>query len=128
MNKPRREELFKYIGGILKNKNCDALQINGVEDHLHILINLHPSIALASLIKDIKVSTHKMIKEKFLFPDFNGWQEGYGAFTYSSEALPNLVNYIQNQEKHHQTVSFEDEYLLLLEENSVVFNDKYVFG
>ena len=126
--KSGREELFKYISGILRNKNCDVLQINGVEDHLHILIKLHPSVVLASLVKDVKVSTHKMIKEKIPFPDFDGWQEGYGAFRYSLEALPGLIQYIQNQQKHHAAESFEDEFIKMLEANGVVFNHKYVFG
>ena len=122
-----REEVFKYMTGILRNKNCHTFQINGVDDHLHILMKLHPSVALANLIKDIKISTNKFIKEKALFPNFPGWQDGYGAFTYSNEALPNLIRYVQNQEIHHGEITFEEEYISMLEEHGVEYDPKYVF-
>jgi REP element-mobilizing transposase RayT len=127
MIKKNRPELFRYMSGILQNKNCKNLQINGVEDHVHILMKLHPSVALADLIKDIKISTNAFIKEKGLFPLFTGWQNGYGAFTYSFEALPNLIRYIQNQEIHHGEITFEDEYIALLEEHGIEYDLKYVF-
>src|SRR5688572_19666937 len=111
MLKSNRETVFKYMGGILKNKKCHLYIINGVEDHLHIITHIHPSVALANLIKDIKISTNNFIKEKALFPNFPGWQDGYGAFTYSKEALPNLIRYVQNQEVHHGEITFEDEYI-----------------
>ncbi len=126
--KAKRDELYKYINGILHNKNCTTIQINGVEDHLHILIHLHPSIALADLIKEIKISSHKFIKESFLFPDFKGWQDGYGAFTYSVDSLPGLIIYIQQQEKYHQVQEFEKEYLLMLQVFKVPYNEKYLYG
>lgn len=125
--KPSREILYKYMAGILHNKNCLTFQINGVEDHLHILMKLHPNVALASLIKDIKVSTNHFIKEKRLFPAFPGWQDGYGAFTYSKEALPNLIRYVQNQEAHHGYKTYEDEYITFLEEHGVEYDPRYIF-
>lgn len=127
MLKHTRQELFKYVTGIIRKKNCQTFQINGVEDHLHILLKLHPSVALASLIKDIKISSNAFIKEKFLFPDFTGWQDGYGAFTYSNTALPNLIRYVQNQEEHHRSLTYEDEYIGLLEEHGVEYDPKYIF-
>lgn len=127
MLKRNRETLFKYTQGILQNNNCHTFQINGVEDHLHILMKLHPSVSLADLIKSIKISTNTFIKEKFLFPEFPGWQDGYGAFTYSNDALPNLIRYIQNQEAHHGYATYEDEYINLLEEHGVEYDPKYVF-
>ena len=127
MVKINREPLFKYMSGIIRNKNCKPIQINGVENHLHIILNLHPSIALANLVKDIKVSTNAFIKENHLFPDFRGWQDGYGAFTYANEALPNLIRYVQNQEAHHGCITFEDEYISLLEEHGVEYDPRYVF-
>ena len=81
MIKANRVELFKYITGILENKKCKLYQINGVEDHLHILTHIHPSVSLSDLVKDIKVASSIFIKEKKLFPGFIGWQVGYGAFT-----------------------------------------------
>jgi len=94
---PNRKELFKYICGVIKNKNCYPYCINGVDDHLHICISLHPAIALASLIKDIKLASTEYIKTKNLFKNFNGWQEGYGAFTYSIQEKDKLIEYIKNR-------------------------------
>lgn len=99
--KENRDQLFKYIRGILKNKNCHLYRINGAEDHLHIVMDLHPVIGPASLIKDIKLGSHSFIKGKNLFPEFKGWQEGYGAFTYSPKDKERLIDYVKNQEEHH---------------------------
>jgi len=121
-----RKELFKYIWGILQNKKCHLYQMNGVEDHLHILTHLHPSVALADLIKDIKLASSKFIKEKTIFPDFNGWQDGYGAFTYSIDRKDILINYIKNQEEHHRVKTFREEYIELLQEHGVEFDEKYL--
>jgi len=97
LNRKNRAEVFKYISGILRNKNCHLYQINGVEDHLHIITHLHPSIALASLVKDIKLASSKYIQERKLLPCFNGLQNGYAAFTYSIEAKDKLIEYVKNQ-------------------------------
>ena len=125
--KKNREQLFRYMDGILKNKNCRSFQINGVDNHLHILMKLHPTVSLSNLIKEMKISTHNMIKDKNLFPAFKGWQDGYGAFTYANEALPNLVRYIKNQEAHHGLISYEDEYIGLLDEHGIEYDPRYVF-
>ncbi len=99
----KREELFKYIWGVLKKKNCTLYQVGGVKDHIHIVTHLHPSIALSNLVKDIKLSSIEYIKEEKLFPNFNGWQSGYGAFTYSIKEKARLIAYVKNQEEHHKT-------------------------
>lgn len=127
MLKNNRDTLFKYIGGIIKNNSCKPHILNGVEDHLHIVTHIHPSINLANLVKDIKISSNNFIKEKRLFPEFPGWQDGYGAFTYSYEALPNLIRYVQNQEAHHGYQTYESEYVSLLEEHGVEYDARYVF-
>ena len=121
-----RADLFKYISGILENKKCHLYQINGVEDHLHILTHLHPSMALSDLVKDIKLASTKFIKENGLFPQFGGWQDGYGAFTYSIDRKDILINYIKNQERHHQKKSFREEYIELLNEQGVQYEEKYL--
>ena len=126
LHKENRKELFKYIWGILESKNCHLYQLNGVEDHLHILTHLHPSIALSDLVKDIKIASSKLIKENNLFPGFAGWQEGYGAFTYSFDAKETLINYIKNQEEHHRKISFQEEYIQLLKERNIEFDEKYL--
>jgi putative transposase len=121
-------EFFKYIAGLLKNKNCKLHRINGVEDHLHIIVSLHPSVSLASLVKDIKLSTTKLIREKNLFPGFRAWQTGYAAFIYTRGALPNLIEYVKNQEAHHGVQSFEEEYMALLAEHKIEYDEKYLFA
>ena len=121
-----RTALFRYISGILENKKCHLYQINGVEDHLHILTHLHPSVALADLVKDIKLASTKFIKEKRLFPVFTGWQDGYGAFTYSMDRKDVLINYIKNQEGHHKAKTFREEYIDFLIEHGISYEEKYL--
>ena len=122
-----QEELYRFMGGILKNKKCHLYRINGVEDHLHIITHLHPMIALAHLIKDIKLATSTFIKNERIFPDFGGWQEKYGAFTYSYSAKDNLIEYVKNQKGHHHVVTFREEFISLLKEHDVEFDEKYLF-
>jgi REP element-mobilizing transposase RayT len=124
--KENREQLFRYIWGILKNKNCTLYQINGVADHLHIATHLHPAISLSSLVKDIKVSSSVWIKEQKIFPFFTSWQEGYGAFTYSIKEKSALINYIKNQESHHHLSTFKEEFIELLNEHEIEFDEKYL--
>jgi len=114
------------MSGILENKKCHLYQINGVEDHIHILTHLHPSVALADLVKDIKLASTKFIKEKGLFPQFSGWQDGYGAFTYSIDRKEILINCIKNQEEHHKTKTLRDEYIDLLKEHGIQYDEKYL--
>jgi REP element-mobilizing transposase RayT len=122
-----REKFYLYIWGLINQKNCHLYRINGVEDHLHILTHLHPSVALAALVKDIKVASALYIKEQKLFPDFSGWQKGYGAFTYGPEAKDNLIEYIKNQEQHYAKKTFKEEYLKLLEEHQITYDEKCLF-
>lgn len=126
LDQENRSELFKYIWGILKNKKCHLYRINGVEDHLHIATHLHPSVALASLVKDIKLASSDYIKQNRLFPNFNGWQDGYSAFTYAISAKDNLIEYIKNQEEHHKTKTFQEELVELLHEHGVEFDERYL--
>ncbi len=126
MKESGQEILYKYIWGILKNKKCHLYRIGGVEDHIHIVTHVHPTVAIAYLIKDIKIASSDYIKSKSIFPNFNGWQDGYGAFTYSISAKDNLINYIRNQKDHHQKVSFRDEYINLLKEHGIEFDEKYL--
>lgn len=126
LSKDKREDLYKYIWGLLQNKKCHLYRINGIEDHIHILLHLHPSIALSDLVKDIKLATCVFIKKEKLFPNFFGWQEGFGAFTYSIKEKDRLIEYIKNQEVHHKTKSFKEEYLNLLKEHNVQFDEKYL--
>jgi REP element-mobilizing transposase RayT len=120
------DDLFKYIWGVMKNKNCKLYRINGVEDHIHIICDLHPSIALASLIKDIKVSSSKWIKEKGLYPSFSNWAESYGAFTLSLKEKESAIKYVMKQQEHHLKFGFKEEYVRLLKDNGIKFDEKYL--
>lgn len=126
LTKENRESLYKYIWGILQKKNCHLYRINGIEDHIHILASLHPSIALSNLVKDLKLSTSKWIKEEKIFPMFSNWQNGYGAFTYSIDAKDDLIKYIKNQKDHHKIKSFKEEYIELLTDFKIPFEEKYL--
>ena len=112
-------ELYKYIYGIIKNKNCKLYRINGIEDHIHIFSDLHPSICLGDYVKDIKVARSLWMKECGKFPAFNGWQDGYGAFTCSIRERDMIINYIKNQKEHHKAENFYDEFKRLLIENGI---------
>ncbi|HXD30284.1 MAG TPA: IS200/IS605 family transposase [Pyrinomonadaceae bacterium] len=109
-----KEDLYKYITGIVRNQGQKLIAINGVEDHLHMLIGLRPAMALADLIQEVKADSSNFINKKKLVPGRFNWQEGYGAFSYGHSQLDTIIRYIQNQERHHQTSSFRREYLTLL--------------
>jgi putative transposase len=121
----RREDLYKYISGVIKNNKCKPVWTNGVKDHIHILLSLHPTIALADLLKDTKVASSVWIKENRIFPNFVGWQEGYGAFTYSLQDEPALITYVKQQEEHHRHVSFDEEYRKLLLDAGIKLDERY---
>ena len=122
-----KEEVYKYMTGIIRNQKQRLVAINGMSDHVHILIGLRPAMALADLIQQIKVdSTHFINKRKLLHGRFN-WQEGYGAFSYGHSQLDTIIRYIQNQEKHHVRQSFKSEYMSLLRKFDIGFEEKYVF-
>ncbi|MFH2143502.1 MAG: transposase [Bacteroidota bacterium] len=126
MQGDRKEELYKYITGILTNKKCHLYRINGMEEHLHIVTHLHPSVALANLVKDIKLASSKWIKENKIFSQFNDWQDGYGAFTYTIKEKDRLIEYVKNQQAHHKIKTFREEYIELLKENGVEYDEKYI--
>jgi putative transposase len=103
LEKARRDDLYRFVWGVLQRRECHLYRIGGVEDHIHILTSLHPTIALADLVKEIKTASSAWIKGERVFPRFEAWQEGYGAFTVAAEARPGLIEYIKGQEVHHQS-------------------------
>jgi REP element-mobilizing transposase RayT len=122
-----KNDVYKYVSGIIKNKNQKLMAINGMPDHVHILIGFSPDIALSVLVRDIKSSTTNYINEqKFIAGKFS-WQSGFGAFTYSKSQVMKVVSYIQRQEEHHKKKSFREEYLELLKKFEVGHNEKYLF-
>jgi putative transposase len=127
IQKSWEDELFKYITGIVTNKGQKLLRINGVENHVHILLNIKPNIALSDLIRDIKANSTLWINEqKFSNHKFQ-WQEGFGAFTYSISQLDNVIKYINNQEEHHKKQSFKEEYISFLKNFEIEYKDEYLF-
>jgi REP element-mobilizing transposase RayT len=118
-------QLYAYITGIIKHKNSHLYRINGVENHLHILTDLHPSIALADFMRKIKVSSSLWMKSGDLFLSFNGWAEGYGSFTCSYMDIVRLIEYIKNQQEHHRKKTFEEEYRILLMESGVKPDERF---
>ena len=120
------KELYKYIWGIVKGNNSVLYQINGMEEHIHILSDLHPSVSLADFVKDIKLASSKWMKQSNLFPKFSYWSEGYGAFTYAYAQKEIVTRYIKNQQVHHAKKCFLDEYKNLLEEHHIEFDEKYL--
>jgi len=126
MDKANRKELFMHMSGVLKKKKCHLYQINGVEDHLHILTHIHPMVAPSMLVKDIKLASTELIKSKNLFYGFEGWQEGYGAFTYAQDSKKELIQYVMNQEEHHKKETSRDEYIRLLDEHGIAYDLKYI--
>jgi putative transposase len=123
---PRRDDLFRYLWGILKNKDCHLYRIGGVEDHVHILTTLHPTVPLAGLVKDLKVASSLWIKDGTVFPEFDGWQDGYGAFTCAWRDKDALIEYIKGQVEHHRVESFQDELRRMLGEHGVAFDERYL--
>ena len=122
-----REEVFKYMSGIVKAKGQKSIIINGVEDHVHLFIGLKPSMRLSDLVRDIKNNTTNFINEKKFVVGRFSWQEGYGAFSYSQSHIDNVYKYILNQEIHHQKKSFKEEYLELLERFEIDYKEEYLF-
>ncbi len=127
LQKPWRDEVFKYMAGIIKGKNQKPIIVNGVSDHVHLLIGMKPSICLSDLVRDIKNNTTNFIKEKKFQTGEFAWQEGYGAFSYSHSQVDDVYRYILNQEVHHQKRTFKEEYLDFLEKFEIEHDLKYLF-
>ena len=117
--------LWSYAAAICKNRDLLTFAIGGMEDHMHILFRLPPAMPLAQAVSLIKSNTSRWLAE--LGRDFS-WQEGYGAFSVSSSNIDFVIRYIDHQESHHQKMSFEDEFIELLEKHGIPYDPKYVFG
>lgn len=121
-----REETYKYIAGIIANKDGQLIEIGGMLDHVHILTSCSPSIALAEFVRDIKANSSKWLHEEKQLTRF-AWQTGYGAFTVSASQVDVVRHYIRNQAEHHRRQSFEDEYRDILRRHGISFDEKYLF-
>jgi putative transposase len=127
LTRERRDDLFRYMWGIIKNRHGHLYRINGVEDHLHILSSLHPTVSLADFVKEVKTGSALWIKDNSVFKGFSHWQEGYAAFTCSRRDIDDLIEYIKRQEEHHRKTTFEEEYRKLLFDAGVEFDARYLF-
>jgi REP element-mobilizing transposase RayT len=119
------DQLYAYIMGIIKNKNSHLYRINGTETYLHIITDLHPSFALADFMREVKVSTSLWMKESGLFSKFERWADGYGSFTCSYMDLGSLIDYVKNQQEHHNKKSFEEEYRHLILQSGIKIDEMF---
>ena len=127
IKKEWKNEMEKYITGIVQNHQHKMLAIGSMPDHIHILIGYNINQLIPEIVEEIKTSTNKWIKEKKLSKFKFDWQKGYGAFTYSRSEIDNVVKYILSQEEHHKKRPFKEEYLEMLEKNEVIFSNEYLF-
>jgi putative transposase len=121
------EDLHKYISGIISAKEQKSLAVNGMPDHVHVLVGLRPSMRISDLARDIKNNSSNFINDHHWLRNKFSWQEGYGAFSYSQSQFGNVIDYIKNQKQHHQKQTFRQEYLSFLKKFDIPFEDKYLF-
>ncbi|MBI5215327.1 MAG: IS200/IS605 family transposase [Ignavibacteriae bacterium] len=127
IGKQWKDELHKYISGIIKGKEQKPIIVNGMPDHIHAFIGLRPSMAISDLVRDIKNNSSNFINErKFVRGKFL-WQEGYGAFSYSHSHIQNVYEYILNQEEHHRRKTFKEEYIEFMNKFEIPYDERYLF-
>jgi putative transposase len=127
IDKKWKDELFKYISGIIKGKGQKPIIVNGVSDHVHLFVGIKPSISISDLVRDIKNNSSNFVNDnKFVNGKF-AWQEGFGSFSYSHSQIYSVYNYILNQENHHKKQTFKEEYLDFLKEFEIEYNEKFLF-
>ena len=122
-----REQLHKYITGMLKKRDQKMLAIFCLPDHLHFLMGMRPSISVSDLVRDVKAGSSNFINDSGWIRGKFHWQDGFGGFSYSRNQIDTVINYILNQEQHHSKTSFREEYIGLLREFDIEFNERYLF-
>ena len=127
LQKEWRDDMFKYISGIIKNKGQKPIIVNGVADHVHAFIGLKPSMALSDLVRDLKNNSTNFINDNNWIKGKFNWQEGYGAFSYSHSHIDNVAKYVMNQKEHHKKISFKEEYIDFLKKFEIEYDEKYLF-
>jgi REP element-mobilizing transposase RayT len=127
LSKDIREKVFSYISGVATSLKHKSLIVNGVSDHVHILIGLNPNVSISATVRDIKRASATFINEERLCKHQFYWQEGYGSFTYSRSQISRVYRYIENQEQHHAKKKFRDEYIEFLKRNEIYFDERYLF-
>lgn len=127
ISKENREELHKFITGIVSNRGQKLFAIFAMPDHVHILVSMNPNVSISDLVRDIKAGSSKFINDKKWINGKFNWQEGYGAFSYSKSSVDSVVKYILNQEEHHKKKTFKEEYFNFLEKFEIEYDSKYLF-
>lgn len=121
------EELYKYMGGIVRGLGGSCLEINGVEDHVHLLVKLKPYPSISDFHRELKQGSSKWINANKKSRERFGWQDGYAAFTVSESAVEDVRRYIQNQKEHHKKMSFKEELLYFLQKHGVDYDERYLW-
>lgn len=127
IGKEWKSTLFGVIGNLINEANCKTLIVNGVEDHVHCFVGLKPVVSVSELMKAVKAKSSKYINDHSLTNERFEWQEGYGVFSYGQRDVDKIYKYIQSQEEHHKLQTFRDEYLGLLKEFNIEYNEQYIF-
>jgi putative transposase len=127
IDKSWKDELYKYISGIITNKNQKSIIVNGMPDHIHIFFGLRPANAISDVVRDIKNNSTNFINERGFLKSRFSWQEGFGAFSYSHSHVKRVYQYILNQEEHHRKKTFRQEYLGFLKAFEIDYNEAYLF-
>ena len=128
LQEPWREEVFKYMAGIVKGKNQKSIIVNGVSNHVHLFVGLKPSMCISDLVRDIKNNSTNFINDRKLIQGKFSWQEGFGSFSYSHSQIEQVYQYILNQEEHHRKRTFREEYLDFLKKFDVEYDERYLFN
>jgi putative transposase len=122
-----RDDLHRYMGGIVRDVGGTPLEIGGVADHVHLLVKLKPTLALADFMRELKSGSSKWMNEEKMRLGKFGWQDGYAAFTVSTSHAPRVKSYIKNQERHHRRASFQEEFLQLLQKHGIEYDERYLW-
>lgn len=122
-----REDLYAYLGGIIRSEKGKLIEIGGTSDHVHILARFSPAVSVSDMLKIIKGSSSRWVNKSGKRPSGFAWQKGYGAFSVSESGCQAVVNYIRNQEEHHRKIRFQDEFKLLLDKHQVEYNEEYLW-
>jgi len=122
-----RDELYRYIGGIIKGEGGVLLEIGGMADHIHLAVKLKPVHALSEFMRKVKGNSSKWLNDQNRLSERFSWQDGYGAFSVSESQISNVMQYIREQEKHHQQLSFKDEFIEFLKRHRVEYDERYLW-
>jgi REP element-mobilizing transposase RayT len=127
INPNMKADLYAYMGGIVREMGGKAIHINGMPDHVHLLIYLPPTVAMAEAVRVLKANSSRWVHERWRDSRRFGWQRGYGAFSVSRTAIPDVERYIASQEQHHRKVTFEQEFLVLLKLHEIEYDERYLW-